>query len=123
MPSSSKPLTERQRFWRKHLRCCRAADQSIAAYAAANDLSPFCLYDANRQMRLAQAKRSQPVVATPEPGSSVATAATAPCFVRVSAPASATLPCRAHLRNGVIVEVGINAGEFGAVLRDLAQLP
>ncbi len=48
MSSLSKPLTERQLFWREHLRRCRAAGQSIAAYAAVNKLSRFGLYDANR---------------------------------------------------------------------------
>jgi len=118
MPSTSKSLTERQCFWREHLRLCRAAGQSIAAYAAANQLSRHSLYAANRQFALAGAKGSESVALKP-----TSSASTSPRFVRVSTPSAGPLPCRAHLRNGVVVEVGVNADELGAVLRDLAQLP
>lgn len=122
MPSSSKPLSERQRFWREHLRRCQAAGQSIAAYAAANQLSRFSLYAVSRQMRLAKATGSDTLTVRSATSSS-SPSSTTPRFVRVSASILSPLPCRAHLRNGVIVEVGVNAGELGAVLHDLAQLP
>ncbi len=118
MASKNEPLTDRQQFWREHLRRCEAAGQTVRAYAFENNLSAFALYDARRTMKQSQGACIRAVVRSPSSSS--------PRFVRVTAPApaaSATLPCRAHLRNGVVVEIGVAANELGVVLRDLASLP
>lgn len=116
MPTIRKSLTDRQRFWRDHLRRCRASGQTVAAYAAANDLSAHGLYGAQRQSPRAESKRSEslPVAVT---------SSSSRCFVRVATPAPVALPCRVHLPNGVLVEVGVDTAGLGAVLRSLAALP
>ena len=37
-------LTERQRYWLEHVQACEASDQSIAEYAAAQDIPAQALY-------------------------------------------------------------------------------
>lgn len=118
MSSPDKPLTDRQRYWLDHLRRCRASDMSIAAYAAAHDLSAFSLYEAQRRIAGKPRKPTSALATTP-----TSTTSTSPRFVRVSASAPTALPCRAHLRNGVVVELGVDGAALGAVLRDLAALP
>ena len=95
---------ERQQFWRSHRERARAQGMSISAYAAANDLAPWSLYKLQRSGRASSAP------------------SVAPKFVRLEARPTTPLPCRAHLRNGVTVELGVGAGDLGAVLRELAAL-
>lgn len=107
MPEA-KEATERQRYWMDHARRCEASGQSVAAYAADNGLPAWALYEARRRLR----ERA------------LSASAAQPRFVRVAAGAamSTPLPCRAHLRNGVVIELGVGATELGAVLRELAAL-
>ena len=114
MPATDEPLTERQRYWREHLSRCEAAGQTVRAYAAENKLSAFALYDTRRTMKRVRRSSSAVVKST--------SASASPRFVRVTATAPTTMPCRAHLRNGVVLEIGVAASDLGVVLRDLAAL-
>jgi len=41
---SSKPLTDKQRYWLTHIERCQAAEQSLASYAQSHDLDVQTLY-------------------------------------------------------------------------------
>lgn len=109
MSTKTSELTERQRFWRDHLRRCEASGESVAAYAARHGLSRSAMYFFRRVLRA----RAKPL--------SAASPLASHRFVRAGV-ASATLPCRAHLRNGVVIEFGVAGEQLDAVLRSLAEL-
>ena len=85
-------LTERDRFWRGHLRALEARDSSAKDYAAERGLSVHALYQAR--------KRLVALSAWPE-------RAAQPQFTRVAlaaAPAAAGGACRVRLASGAVVE-------------------
>ena len=94
-------LSERQRFWLEHVRQCEASGQTVKAYAAEHELSAVSLYSYRKRFG--------------------ATRSATPRLVRAQV-ASTTLPCRVHLRNGLVVEFGVGDGELGNVLRTLSEL-
>ena len=106
MSDPTPTLTERQRFWLKHIRAC--GDGSLKAYAEANKLSPGALYEAkSRFKRLG-----------------VLSAAKGRRFTRVeAAPAAPPTLCRVRLPNGVSVEVACEPGHWPALLASVAALP
>ena len=94
-------LTERDRFWLRHLERQAAGAETSKAYAAREKLSICALYQARMRLitrgawRAASApKRSRPVVAAPM------------AFTRLAlpAPAPAAAACRLRLSSGVVVE-------------------
>lgn len=112
-------LTERQRYWHDHLERCRLSGLSVAAYAAEHDLSAAAMYHFRRVFQARDPLSQTTSGVAPSPG---ATATPPNRFVRATV-ASATLPCRAHLGNGVTVEFGVSSDDLGTVLSALARLP
>jgi hypothetical protein len=100
--SDASNLTERQQYWFDHLRRCEASGSKLAAYAAEHDLSVASLYFHRRHFKQLRAG---------EPSR----------FVRAEV-ASATLPCRVHLRNGVVIELGVDARQFDGLFGSLSSL-
>jgi len=97
-------LTERDRFWRRHLERQAAGAETSKAYAAREKLSIYALYQARKRLialgawPAAAATASQP--ARPQ-------APRAPRFTRLTLPApapSAAPACRLRLASGVLVE-------------------
>lgn len=97
-PAATKPLTERQQSWLKHINAYRAEGGSMRAYARAHGLSVAALYTAQRDLILRGAlKRS---------GTSDPAATFVP--VRVHPPVPTPVPIammRIVLPNGVVIEV------------------
>jgi hypothetical protein len=96
-------LTERDRFWRRHLERQAAGAETSKAYAAREQLSIYALYQARKRLIALGAwpaaanasKRARPM------------APRAPRFTRLSLPApapSAAPACRLRLASGVLVE-------------------
>ena len=100
-------LTARQQYWQEHLERCAASGQSVREYAVEHDLKVNTLYFYRRRLGSA--------------GGEVVRRASKPRLVRAQV-ASATLPCRVHLRNGVTVELGVGQNEFSALLSTLSTL-
>ncbi len=50
-PKAEKDLSERQRFWLKHLRAAERKGDALNAYAARLGLSESSLYEAKRRLR------------------------------------------------------------------------
>ena len=94
-------LTERDRFWLRHLGRQAAGTETSKAYAAREKLSIFALYQARMRL-IAQGawpaasarKGSRPVVAAPV------------AFTRLAlpAPALAAVACRLRLSSGMVLE-------------------
>ena len=97
-PAATKPLTERQQSWLKHINACRAEGGSMRAYARAHGLSVAALYTAQHDLiRRGALKRSD---------ASDRAATFVP--VRVHSPVSTPVPTammRIVLPNGVVLEV------------------
>ena len=92
-------LTERDRFWLRHLERQAAGAETSKAYAAREKLSIFALYQARMRLiaqgawRAASArKRSRPETAMPVR------------FTRLALPAPAAVACRLRLSSGMVVE-------------------
>ena len=105
------PLTERQRFWREHLRRC--GDSPLGAYAAAHGLSASSLYQARaRCKRLGLLDSPAPVrLLRVEHTESPATGAASVARARIT------------LRNGAAVELAFDAEQWPALLAGVAALP
>lgn len=98
-------LTERQRFWLKHLRAC--GNGSLKAYAEAHGLDVGALYEAKSRLKRKGVLPSAPAR-----------------LVRVErAAASAAALCRVHFRNGTVVELACAPEHWGALLARVAALP
>ena len=97
-PAATKPLTDRQQSWLKHINACRAEGGSMRAYARAHGLSVAALYTAQHDLiRRGALKRSD---------ASDRAATFVP--VRVHSPVSTPVPIpmmRIVLPNGVVIEV------------------
>lgn len=50
-PKAEKDLSERQRFWLKHLRAAERKDEPLKSYAERLGLSKSSLYEAKRRLR------------------------------------------------------------------------
>lgn len=107
---SSPELSERQRYWRKHIQAAERKGEPLRHYAKRRGLSEHSLYEAKRQLRqrgvLAPAAERRPA---------------SPRFVRVvagaSEPRSPASPLRVQLASGAVLEwVEAPAGE---ALREL----
>ena len=94
-------LTERDRFWLRHLERQAAGAETSKAYAAQEKLSICALYQARMRLSAQGAwpaasarKRSRPETATPVR------------FTRLAlpAPAPAAVACRLRLSSGMVVE-------------------
>jgi hypothetical protein len=92
-------LTERDRFWLRHLERQAAGAETSKSYAAREKLSICALYQARMRLiargawRVAPAgKRSRPAGATPVG------------FTRLALPAPAAVACRLRLSSGMVLE-------------------
>ena len=108
----AKRLTEKQIFWRDHLKACEAQGMSLSAYAQAQGLKLQSLYDWKWRLGklglLACASEGDRFVA-----------------VQVEPPAVERGVCRVHLTNGVCVELDVSLSEatMRAVLRTANEMP
>ena len=48
MAGDEKQLTERQRYWLKHIQACEASGESLKAYAEAHGFEPGAIYAAKK---------------------------------------------------------------------------
>jgi len=110
MNSPSTPLTERQRFWLRHLRSC--GDGSLGAYAAAHGLSAGSLYEARSRLK----RRGLLDTHAPVRLVRVEPDASPPADTRAAR-------CRITLRNGALVELAFDTEQWPALLAGVAALP
>lgn len=97
------------RRWYEHLCACEAGGQTMVAYAKAHGLSVQAFYQAKARLVRYGAGQRPP---------------SRPVFQRVevvSAPPRLS-SCRVHLRNGVVVELGVEEGALGRVLQAAGAL-
>lgn len=101
-PAATKPLTERQQSWLKHINACRAEGGSMRAYARAHGLSVAALYTAQHDLiRRGALKRSD---ASDRAATFVPVRVHSP--VPTPVPKSVPIPMmRIVLPNGVVIEV------------------
>jgi len=103
-------LSERQRYWLKHLRAAERKGEPLKHYAKRLGLSEHSLYEAKRRLR-------QRGVLAPAPKGRSAS----PRFVRVVAPAAerrpAPAPLRVQLASGAVLEW--TEAPAGEALREL----
>ena len=92
---AEKDLSERQRFWLKHLRTAGRKDEPLKAYAERLGLSESSLYEAKRRLRACG-------VIEPAPRRS----ASSPEFVRVEMADATRTPAslRVRLASGALLE-------------------
>jgi len=92
---ASSALSERQRFWLKHIRAAERQGEPLKRYAKRRGLSEHSAYEAKRRLRqcgvLAPATSRRPASSR---------------FVRVVAPETGTpaAPLRVHLASGAVLE-------------------
>ena len=103
--STLSSLTERQRFWLRHLRACGTG--SLKAYAEEHGLELGALYEAKSRLKRKGALDT-----------------TARRFARVQCEPSAAPPtvCRIHLCNGTLVEVACAPEHWSRLLDSVAAL-
>lgn len=108
----------RRQFWLEHIEACAADGGSTKAYAEAHGLSVASLYAA--KSRYAPLRSSSQEVGPVRDGGRQGGR-----FVRVT-PAmtkhTKRIACRAHLANGTLVELDVDAGELEGGLRAFAAL-
>jgi hypothetical protein len=108
---AEKDLSERQRFWLKHLRAAERTGEPLNAYAERLGLSESSLYEAKRRLRACGviAPAGQPRTTSPE-------------FVRVEVAGSSRTPAslRVRLASGALLEW--SEAPQGDALRDLIGL-
>jgi hypothetical protein len=94
-------LTERNRFWLRHLERQAAGTETSKAYAAREKLSICALYQARMRLVAQGALRAAPARKDSRPET-----ATAVGFTRVAlpAPAPAAVACRLRLSSGMVLE-------------------
>ncbi len=104
-------LSERQRYWLKHLRSAEGADESIKAYAKRRGLSEHSLYEAKRRLRALGVIAPAPKRPTPSPR-----------FARVAVRDPSPSPCslRIRLASGALLEW--SEAPQGDALRELIGL-
>ena len=108
---AEKDLSERQRFWLKHLRAAERKGEPLNAYAARLALSESSLYEAKRRLRACG-------VIEPAPQRRVSS----PEFVRVEIADATRTPAslRVRLASGALLEW--SEAPQGAALRELIGL-
>ncbi len=108
---AEKDLSERQRFWLKHLRSAARKDEPLKVYAKRLGLSESSLYEAKRRLRACG-------VIEPAPQRRVSP----PKFVRVEIPEAAKTSSllRVRLASGALLEW--SAAPRGEALRELIGL-
>ncbi len=110
-PKAEKDLSERQRFWLKHLRAAERKGDALNAYAARLGLSESSLYEAKRRLRACGviAPAGQPQISPPD-------------FVRVEVAEFSRTPAslRVRLASGALLEW--SEAPRGDVLRELIGL-
>ncbi len=110
-PKAEKDLSERQRFWLKHLRRAERAGEPLKTYAKRLGLSESSLYEAKRRLRAYGLIAPAPPRGTRRPAFARAAVAGA-----VRAPAS----LRVRLASGAVLEW--SEAPQGDTLRDLVGL-
>jgi hypothetical protein len=95
-------LTERDRFWLRHLERQAAGAETSKAYAARERLSIYALYQARMRLIAQGAWRA----ASARKGSGPVVAAAPVGFTRLArpAPALAAVACRLRLSSGMVLE-------------------
>ncbi len=108
---AEKDLSERQRFWLKHLRAAERKSEPLKAYAERLGLSESSLYEAKRRLRACG-------VIAPAPRRRVSS----PEFVRVEVAGSSRTPAslRVRLESGALLEW--SEAPQGDALRELIGL-
>ena len=109
--SSEQGLSERQRYWLKHLRAAERQGEPVKRYAKRLGLSESSLYEAKRRLRALGVIAPSPKRPTPSPG-----------FVRVAvqAPTPAATSLRVRLASGALLEW--SEAPRGEALRELIGL-
>jgi hypothetical protein len=92
-------LTERDRFWLRHLERQAAGTETSKAYAAREKLSICALYQARMRLIARGAWRAAPA----RKGARLETA-TPVRFTRLALPAPAAVACRLRLSSGMVLE-------------------
>ena len=112
-PPAERQLTERQRYWLKHLRAAARKAEPLAEYAEHHDLSVSSLYEAKRRLRHAGLLEAATAVKTPEQ--------TAPSFVRLAVRKPSSMAelssLRVRLGSGTVLEW--SEAPQGEALREL----
>ncbi len=109
MRDEAPKLTERERYWLKHIRACEASGQRMSDYAAAQGLNVRALYDGKRTLV------RKGVLPAPQPHR----------FQRAQIVDAVQVgEWRVHLPNGVSVAFSgaVSAGELALVLKAAAGL-
>ncbi len=109
--TAEKDLSERQRFWLKHLRAAERKDEPLKAYAERLGLSESSLYEAKRRLRACG-------VIAPAPQRR----ASSPRFARVAVADATRTPAslRVRLASGALLEW--SEAPQGDALRELIGL-
>jgi len=117
VPRAEKDLSERQRYWLKHIRAAERAGEPLKTYAKRLGLSAHSMYEAKRRLRayglLAPAAPRKAAGRTPMP----------PGFARVAVEPRAAAPSaslRVRLASGALLEW--SEAPQGEALRELIGL-
>jgi hypothetical protein len=114
---SEKDLSERQRYWLKHIRTAERAGEPLKTYAKRLGLSVHSMYEAKRRLR------AYGLVAPAVPRKAAVCQAPSPGFARVAvAPRAATsaVSLRVRLVSGALLEW--SEAPQGDALRELIGL-
>ncbi len=111
-PKAEKDLTERQRYWLKHLRAAERTGEPLKSYAERLGLSEYSMYEAKRRLRVLG------VIAPAAPRKTAA-----PRFTRVTAApreSASVTSLRVRLSSGAVLEW--SEAPQGDALRELVGL-
>jgi hypothetical protein len=106
-----KDLSERQRYWLKHLRAAARKGEPLAAYAERLGLSKSSLYEAKRRLRAIGVISSVPERTTSSPE-----------FVRVALPEASRVRASLRVRLGSGALLEWSEAPRGDALRELVGL-
>ena len=104
-------LSERQRYWLKHLRAAERKGEPLAGYAERLGLSKSSLYEAKRRLRAIGVISSAPGRTTSSPE-----------FVRVVLPESSRVRASLRVRLGSGAQLEWSEAPRGDALRELVGL-
>lgn len=107
-------LTERQRYWLKHLRACEASGESVKSYATKHGLSAYALYDVRKRVK-----------ALAQPASTPSASPVSFAKVRASIRPAREGRWKARFPNGTVLEwdAPLDAEFLGSLLQSIARLP
>jgi hypothetical protein len=107
MAEDDRELTERQRYWLKHIEACEASGESLKAYAAAHGFAAGAIYAAKKVLIRKGLLGSSSVR-----------------FQRVQAPAPSRCEWRIELPNGAAVGFSgaVDAATLSTVLVTVSRL-